>query len=1217
MRAFFWKIHRWAGLLLSPFFAIILISGLLLLAKPLMTPSFSQEPLNPDNAYAVVRLVDQITTTNTTIRGIDIGSDHKTIWITQEGNAPLLQYSISSGLQMGKGGFSASSYQSLKSWHQGLAINAKSFVLFLTCVMIAMMLVGLIFMTRPQWRKSLISWHNGLGVWFWPIWLILPVTAVMMSFHSIPHTSKAINTQITSSVPEIVRYLHEQHRLQDMVSIKTTRQGPVITLKKNGRTETLQMLNDTSLVTINTPTSYLPKIIHEGTWGGRTGIVITFLMQLGLLFFLFSGCLNWIKGLFVKKPQKSVVPQVESQAVYKQPKFLVAYATQNGTARRLAEQTFNYMKECGIEANLASMSGVRIGDLNQHEHALMIVSTTGNGELPDSAQALERMLHNFKTHVRVSLLALGDKQFEQFCGGGNKMELALRASGAHFDIPTRRVNGSPEEDWENWIADLTYYFNWKHPEKQAEESVLLSETQSSNTAQDTNIAHDNGVTSITLTAEHLNALPLAVATSAVAKTEEMVAEEDTLYSPTEYDPPVPETEETIMEDIPLSTMEETVTEEDTLYSPTEYDPPISETEEIAMEDIPLSTMEETATEEDATLYSPTEYDPPVSETEEIAMEDIPLSTMEETVTEEDTLYSPTEYDPPVSETEETMMEEDSLLPAENTPVPETEKIMTSHAESPAQVSETIFTEEDFIQPAMIRPTMSYDEAQIANWQPETKNLSTESTDDTDINTQQETETMIQNNQESNMSETQLQEVDNQENNSQTNHQENNLQENQDTADYQHVVYEELHTLNTHNNCFLITYASQTGNAEKLAQITYDYLEKQGLDVHLKPISELRLSHMNDANQTLMIIATTGEGELPVSAIPIERDLRVVRMASNVSLLALGDANFANFCGGAKKMETALQSSGANFILPTRFVNGSNLMQDWHAWMNDLSKIFNFAAPISTMAIQDDREVDATLIKRTFLTVPQDNIRPTAELIFRLPENITFKGGDLLSITPPNSKMPRKYSIGSDSMNNNEVRLTVGLHQFMNENGEWQGGRCSHYLLNELSEGDTIKVTVQQHPTFSVLENDNRPIIMVAAGTGIAPLVGFLPALRRHPRLSWLFYGNADREDAFLYQNQWEEAVKEGVLSRISTVFDNENKGFIQDELLRQGEEIYHWINENNALVYVCGRLGTVGNGTETALASIFREFGHMNVDDARHRVQEMKNNNQLKMDLFG
>ena len=1144
MRAFFWKIHRWAGLLLSPFFAIILISGLLLLAKPLMTPSFSQEPLNPDNAYAVVRLVDQITTANTTIRGIDIGSDHKTIWVTQEGNAPLLQYSISSGLQMGEGGFSASSYQSLKSWHQGLAINAKSFVLFLTCVMIAMMLVGLIFMTHPQWRKSLISWHNGLGVWFWPIWLILPVTAVMMSFHSIPHTSKAINTQITSSVPEIVRYLHEQHRLQDMVSIKTTRQGPVITLKKNGRTETLQMLNDTSLVTVNTPTSYLPKIIHEGTWGGRTGIVITLLMQLGLIFFLFSGCLNWIKGLFVKKPQKSVVPQVESQPVYKQPKFLVAYATQNGTARRLAEQTFNYMKECGIEANLASMSGVRIGDLNQHEHALMIVSTTGNGELPDSAQALERMLHNFKTHVRVSLLALGDKQFEQFCGGGNKMELALRASGAHFDIPTRRVNGSPEEDWENWIADLTYYFNWKHPEKQAEKSVLLSETQSSNTAQDTNIAQDNGVTSITLTAEHLNALPLAVATSAVAKTEEMVAKEDTLYSPTEYDPPVPETEETIMEDISLS-------------------------------------------------------------------------TMEETVTEEDTLYSPTEYDPPVSETEETMLEEDSLLPAENTPVPETEKIMTSHAESPAQVSETIFTEEDFIQPAMIRPTMSYDEAQIANWQPETKNLSTESTNNTNINTQQETETMIQNNQESNMSEIQLQEVDNQENNSQTNHQENNLQENQDTADYQHVVYEELHTLNTHNNCFLITYASQTGNAEKLAQITYDYLEKQGLDVHLKPISELRLSHMNDANQTLMIIATTGEGELPVSAIPIERDLRVVRMASNVSLLALGDANFANFCGGAKKMETALQSSGANFILPTRFVNGSNLMQDWHAWMNDLSKIFNFAAPISTMAIQDDREVEATLIKRTFLTVPQDNIRPTAELIFRLPENITFKGGDLLSITPPNSKMPRKYSIGSDSMNNNEVRLTVGLHQFMNENGEWQGGRCSHYLLNELSEGDTIKVTVQQHPTFSVLENDNRPIIMVAAGTGIAPLVGFLPALRRHPRLSWLFYGNADREDAFLYQNQWEEAVEEGVLSKISTVFDNENKGFIQDELLRQGEEIYHWINENNALVYVCGRMGTVGNGTETALASIFREFGHMNVDDARHRVQEMKNNNQLKMDLFG
>lgn len=415
--------------------------------------------------------------------------------------------------------------------------------------------------------------------------------------------------------------------------------------------------------------------------------------------------------------------------------------------------------------------------------------------------------------------------------------------------------------------------------------------------------------------------------------------------------------------------------------------------------------------------------------------------------------------------------------------------------------------------------------------------------------------------------------------------------------------------------FLVAYATQTGNAEKLAKQTQTHLQQNHIQADLVSTAALTAEHFHQYENVLLLVSTTGDGELPATALDLEKSLLNSQLNhAKVALLALGDKNFAQFCGGGKKIEAALKQAGAQFILPTHFVDGKPALA-WQAWLGELGQQFHFAAPELSSA-PTDKSTQASLIQRTRLDKPEYNTREVAELIFRLPENIAFKGGDLLMVTPPNSKTERMYSIGSDSQEGNEVRLTIGLNTFVDNQQQTQQGKGSNWLLHELTIGDTINVSVRQHPSFSIIENDDRPVIMVAVGTGIAPMVGFLPALKRHVRDAWLFFGNAHRDACYLYQNLWENAQKEGLL-RVNSIFDNEQRGYVQDEIVRYGKEIYDWINERNAIIYVCGRANTVGEGTEKALAHIFSEHGQLSEEEAWEKVAKLKADQALRMDLFG
>lgn len=416
---------------------------------------------------------------------------------------------------------------------------------------------------------------------------------------------------------------------------------------------------------------------------------------------------------------------------------------------------------------------------------------------------------------------------------------------------------------------------------------------------------------------------------------------------------------------------------------------------------------------------------------------------------------------------------------------------------------------------------------------------------------------------------------------------------------------------------MIIYATQTGNAEKLAHKTAKAFAEKGIQTQAVSMAGITPEILKKQSLCLMICSTAGDGEVPDSGKELLKSLANAKLPKlQYALLALGDSEFKNFCGGGKALDCALKNAGANEVLSIKCADGSPTKM-WKEWLGEVFALCGVAndTPKQDAQPQGDQPVQAVLVAKNRLD--NDTAKREAwELIFRLPESVSFQGGDLLMITPPNSKTPRSYSVGSSSDDGELLRLTVGMNVFQDEHGKAQKGKCSSYLIEKLNIGEEINA-VLRYTDFHIENNDN-PVIMIAAGVGIAPMIGFLADLQKRPRPAWLFFGNSNRNGGYHYQNQWEKALTDGILTHINTAFTEEHTGYyVQDEFFRNGHEVFDWVMNNNATIYVCGRANTVGKGVNDALVEIIKAHGKLTRQQAEETVNKFKADNRIRMDLFG
>ena len=214
--------------------------------------------------------------------------------------------------------------------------------------------------------------------------------------------------------------------------------------------------------------------------------------------------------------------------------------------------------------------------------------------------------------------------------------------------------------------------------------------------------------------------------------------------------------------------------------------------------------------------------------------------------------------------------------------------------------------------------------------------------------------------------------------------------------------------------------------------------------------------------------------------------------------------------------------------------------------------------------------------------------------------------------------PRLYSIASSQKTvGNEAHLTVA-HVEYEDQGALRWGAASHFLAMQ-DEGAKLPVYIERNERFRLPRDESRDLIMIGPGTGVAPFRGFLQdriatgARGRH----WLLFGNPHFRSDFLYQLEWQRALKQGQLHRLDVAFSRDSvaKTYVQHRLREHGRELYAWL-ENGAHLYVCGDATRMARDVHATLLSVIATHGGKDEDGATDYLAELQRQGRYARDVY-
>ena len=214
--------------------------------------------------------------------------------------------------------------------------------------------------------------------------------------------------------------------------------------------------------------------------------------------------------------------------------------------------------------------------------------------------------------------------------------------------------------------------------------------------------------------------------------------------------------------------------------------------------------------------------------------------------------------------------------------------------------------------------------------------------------------------------------------------------------------------------------------------------------------------------------------------------------------------------------------------------------------------------------------------------------------------------------------PRLYSIASSQKAiGEEVHLTVAVVDYL-AHGEPHWGAASSFIAAAGDE-QRLPIYIEANERFRLPQDGARDVIMIGPGTGVAPFRAFVQERRETGAQgrNWLFFGNRHFTSEFLYQVEWQAALRDGSLHRLDLAFsrDTAAKVYVQQRLREQGRELYAWLQEG-AHLYVCGDASRMAKDVHAALIDIAVTHGGHSPEQAREWLADLLQQGRYARDVY-
>lgn len=451
------------------------------------------------------------------------------------------------------------------------------------------------------------------------------------------------------------------------------------------------------------------------------------------------------------------------------------------------------------------------------------------------------------------------------------------------------------------------------------------------------------------------------------------------------------------------------------------------------------------------------------------------------------------------------------------------------------------------------------------------------------------------------------------------------------------------------NDYLIVFASQSGQAENIAQQTAQQLHAAGQKVSLVDMQYLTVEQLFQAQKVLWCVSTYGEGDAPDTA---QFAIKHIFHHENVDLshqsyaiLALGDKRYSHFCRFGQVLDQHLQQSHAQALFEMVCVD--HLKQaDLDCWLKQLEQLS--AQTLSRIAQQNDW-TSLILKNRTCLNSGSQG-NPIYQIQLSYDDALSWSSGDILEIQCGNSLKDIQYFLAAQQQIVSENSVAIlqfkDLRQLPEQrpNESFQDwilafddlaireysiasipeqkilelvvrqektvtglGLGSGWLTEHAVLGQMITAKIRSNPSFH-LKASKQPLILVGNGTGIAGLVAHLAQQQQYGnRQNWLIFGERQQQFDHLYKKQLQHWQEQGFLPEVDSAFsrDQTEKVYVQHILQQKSEQLVNWI-EAGAAIYVCGSLKGMAQEVEKTLINIL----------GAEQLEQLKKNKRYQRDIY-